>query len=103
MKVLNTNKVSGFDAVTAVVSCGTSVATAGKTRESILIVVVKGQADLYTVQWAERAASSKEPIPVDIAKWSDRYNKLGPLRLCPVIPGEAAPYPSCVGPPGGTK
>ena len=100
---INNHKVSGFDAIAAVVSCGATPMTRGTTSETALIVVIKGVADVYTVQWAERAAPSREPIPVDVAKWSDRYNKLGPLKLCPIIPGERAPYPSCVGPAERTK
>lgn len=96
-QIVNETKVSGFDAVAAVVSCGVSPTTAGKTSETALMVVIKGQADIYTVQWAERAAPSNLPIPTDIAKWSDRYIRLGPLKLCPIVAGERAPYPSCVG------
>ncbi len=95
--IIDETKVSGFDAVAAVVSCGVSPTTAGKTSETALMVVIKGQADVYTVQWAERAAPSNLPIPVDVAKWSDRYKRLGPFKLCPVVAGERAPYPSCVG------
>jgi hypothetical protein len=31
------------------------------------------------------------------AKWLERLQKLSPLRLCAIVPGEAAPYPSCLG------
>jgi hypothetical protein len=29
----------------------------------------------------------------------ERLQKLAPLRVCPIVPGEAPPYPSCVGKP----
>ena len=96
-QIVNETKVSGFDAVVAIVSCGVSPTTGGKTSETALMVVIKGQTDVYTVQWAERAAPSSLPIPTDTAKWLDRYRRLAPLKLCPIVTGEKAPYPSCVG------
>jgi hypothetical protein len=57
---------------------------------------VKGSSDYYTLQWAERAAPVDRPA-VDDAKWPERLRLLQPIRLCPIVPGEAAPYPSCVG------
>jgi hypothetical protein len=96
-KVLSDGPINGSDAAVAVVSCGTSTGTAGKTSESAVIAVIKGKADFYTVQWAERTAPSNAPIPIDLKKWTDRFKALGPVRLCPIVPGEKAPYPSCVG------
>ena len=32
----------------------------------------------------------------DEAMWKERFNALGPIKLCPIKPGEAPPYPSCV-------
>jgi hypothetical protein len=55
---------------------------------------VKGAADAYTVQWAERAAASDAAI--DEAVWRGRLHELMPIRLCAIVPGEAAPYPSCL-------
>jgi hypothetical protein len=34
---------------------------------------------------------------IDEAKWRERLRQLQPIRFCPIVPGEAAPYPSCVG------
>ena len=96
-QVINENKVSGFDAIVGVVSCGLSPTNAGKTSESALMIVIKGQADFYTIQWAERATPSAAPIPIELQKWSDRFKKLNPIKLCPIVPGEKAPYPSCAG------
>ncbi len=96
-KMLQENKLNGFDAAVAVVSCGASPTTQGKTSESALIVVVKGQTEIYTIQWAERAARSDTPIPIELTKWQDRFKLLNPIKLCPIVPGERAPYPSCVG------
>jgi hypothetical protein len=94
---LGDSKVSGFDATAAVISCGVSPSTGGKTSETALIIAVKGKADVYTVQWAERASPSSSPIQFDAEKWSSRYKSIGSLRLCPIVEGERAPYPSCVG------
>lgn len=94
---LSETPIGGFDAAVAVVSCGVSPTTAGKTSETALIAVIKGQADFYTIQWAERAAPSDTPLPIEVKKWSDRFKEMGPLKLCPIVPGEKAPFPSCVG------
>jgi hypothetical protein len=89
-------KIGGHDAFAAVLSCGTSPATGGATSESALFVIIKGEADYYTIQWAERGEKSATPIDITPAKWLERLKQLNPIRLCPIIQGEAAPYPSCV-------
>jgi len=89
-------QISGYDAFSVIVSCGTSPSTSRRTSESALIVVIKGAKDYYTVQWAERGAPSRTPIAIDTAKWGERFRRLGPIKLCPIVPGESAPYPSCV-------
>lgn len=100
-QILSEDKISGFDAFAAVISCGVSPSTGGKTSETALIVAIKGQAGLYTIQWAQRASPSAVPIPIDPKKWTTLYKKMGPIALCPIIAGEKAPYPSCTG--SGTK
>lgn len=80
------------DAYVAVASCG-SVGT-DRHGETALIVAVKGWADYYTLQWAERMQAAGKPAIVE-AKWLDRLRQLQPIRFCPIVPGEAAPYPSC--------
>jgi hypothetical protein len=90
-------KFGDQDAFVAVVGCGKVETSADKHGETALIVAVKGSADYYTIQWAERAPSSVEKPAIDEAKWKERLNKLKPIRFCPIVPGEAAPYPSCVG------
>ncbi len=100
-QVVSEDKISGFDAFAAVISCGVSPSTGGKTSETALIVAIKGQADLYTIQWAQRASPSPAPILIDPKKWTALYKKMGPITLCPIITGEKAPYPSCTG--SGTK
>lgn len=89
-------KLGTHDAFGAVVSCGVANPAGEPYSESMLLIVVKGQSDYYTIQWAERGAASKLPIKMDDAKWQGRLKQLAPFKLCPVVPGEAAPYPSCV-------
>jgi len=48
------------------------------------------------VQWAERTAAVGKPVELVRDKWLDRIKALGPIKLCPIVPGEAAPYPSCI-------
>ncbi|MEO6918930.1 MAG: hypothetical protein ABI171_07965 [Collimonas sp.] len=89
-------KLSGYDSFVMVASCGTSPTTGGKTSEAAMIAVIKGQSDYYTIQWAERAAPSATPIVIDVSKWTEKFRQLNPIKLCPIVAGEAAPYPSCV-------
>ena len=90
-------KLGDQDGFVAVVGCGRIETTADKHGETALIVAVKGSADYYTIQWAERAPSSADKPAIDEAKWQERLSKLKPIRFCPIVPGEAMPYPSCVG------
>jgi len=89
-------KLGVHDAFAAVVSCGVANPTGESYSESMLLIVVKGERDYYTIQWAERGNASTSPIKIDDAKWQGRLKKLAPIKLCPIVPGEAAPYPSCV-------
>ena len=89
-------KISGRDAFVALASCGTVQSGANKHSETALVVAIQGTSDLYSIQWAEREAVSSRPMTPDQAKWTDRFNKLGPIKVCPRVSGEAAPYPSCI-------
>lgn len=86
----------GQDAYVAVASCGRVDSSPDKHSETALMVAIKGSADYYTVQWAERAGSSGKTA-IDAARWQARLRQLQPIRLCPIVPGETAPYPSCLG------
>lgn len=90
-------KIDNHAGFVAILSCGTANPNpVGESySESMLLIVIRGERDLYTIQWAERGEGSNAPIKLDNAKWVDRLNKLTPIKLCPVVPGEAAPYPSC--------
>jgi hypothetical protein len=82
------------DGFVAVAGCGRVASSADKHSETVLIIAVRGSADVYTIQWAERAAGAAKPA-IDDAKWRDRLSKLNPIMFCAILPGEAAPYPSC--------
>jgi hypothetical protein len=96
VKGIGSAKVGDHDAFAAWVSCGTVKSAAGAHSESTLLIAVKGTADYFTLQWAERGPASNQPLVYDEAKWGDRLKKLMPEKMCPRVPGEAAPYPSCV-------
>ncbi|MFL9881029.1 hypothetical protein PQR63_21700 [Herbaspirillum rhizosphaerae] len=90
--------VNGYEQYIMIVSCGQSPATAGRTSEAALVIVIKGERDYYTVQWAERGMPSALPMRIDMAKWISRYQQLAPVRLCARVAGEKEPYPSCLNP-----
>ncbi|MBR1120847.1 hypothetical protein JQ628_04905 [Bradyrhizobium lablabi] len=89
-------KFGGHEAYVAIAGCGRVESSADKHSETALIVAIKGSVDYYTMQWAERAGPSGKPA-IDAAKWQARLRQLQPIRLCQIVPGETAPYPSCVG------
>ncbi len=82
------------DGFVAVAGCGRVAGSADKHSETALIIAVRGSADVYTIQWAERAPGADKPA-IDDTKWRDRLSKLNPIMFCAIVPGEAAPYPSC--------
>jgi hypothetical protein len=90
-------RFDGRDAFIAVVACGNIKEGGGARSETALITVIKGTTDYYTLQWAERGPAVASPPKFDIAKWKPRAAALQPIRLCAIVPGEKAPYPSCVG------
>jgi hypothetical protein len=91
---LGATKFGEHEAYAAVAGCGK--AGADGHSETALIIAVKGSSDAYTIQWAERAAQPSSARDIDEAKWRGRLRELMPIRLCAIVPGEAAPYPSCL-------
>ena len=81
---LGSFKAGAHEAFAAVVSCGTSTQAGASRSESMLVIVIKGESDFYTIQWAERGAAVPTPIPIDDAKWKDRFQRLIPIKLCPL-------------------
>jgi hypothetical protein len=93
---LGAKKFGNHDGFAAVVSCGIANPVGEPYSESALLIVIKGDSDYYSIQWAERGAASKTPIAFDNAKWGDRLKKLSTIKLCPIVAGESPPYPSCL-------
>jgi hypothetical protein len=96
-QVVDSKLPAGQPLFVAVVGCGNSKTASGATSEVALIAAIQGKTDYYTLQWAERGAPSDAPIATDTALWVGRFKALFPIKLCDPVPGEAAPYPSCVG------
>jgi hypothetical protein len=94
LRDLGETKLGDRDAYMAVASCG-EVNSSGHS-ETALIVAVQGTSDAYTIQWAERTAPAAASPAIEEAKWRERLRELMPIRLCAIVPGEAAPYPSCL-------
>lgn len=80
-----------------VVGCGLTGGGRGNFSEMALIVLIAGASDHYEVEWAEQARPSIRPPAIDRPYWQARLNRLQPLKLCPIVEGEEAPYPSCLG------
>lgn len=95
-KGLGTLKISGRDAFIALAGCATVASDGSAHSKSALLIAIKGTADYYTIQWAERGPASARPMSFDEAMWKERFGKLGPIKLCPIKAGEPPPYPSCV-------
>jgi len=99
VRKLQEGPLYGNDTLVMVVSCGlvSAPASSGARSETAAIAVVKGAKDFYTLQWAERGGPSNKPLAIDAKRWAARMKRLMPLKLCAIVPGEAPPYPSCVG------
>jgi hypothetical protein len=93
---LGPQTVDGREAFAVVVSCGSVTEGASSHSESAVLLGIKGTADYYTLQWAERGAPSDKPMNLPAAYWTARLSKLYPIKLCAIVPGERAPYSSCV-------
>ncbi len=96
VKDLGETKFGAQDGYLAVASCGKVNSSADGHSETALIVAVGGAADAYTIQWAERTPHVSLPPGIDEAIWRRRLAELMPIRLCAIVPGEAAPYPGCL-------
>ena len=60
------------------------------------MLTLKGSNDYYTLQWTERGRDSGQPVAIDVGYWTKQLARLNPIKLCPIVAGEAAPYQSCV-------
>ncbi len=96
VKPMDISRIKGGNrAAGLLIACGTASSVPEPYSETLLLIAMQGQSDLYTVQWAERGPASRTPIEFD-ARWTQRFNSLTQIRLCPRVPGEPSPYPSCL-------
>lgn len=95
MSPLGVTKIDGRDAYAAWAACGT-VKGANPRGEAALLIALKGKSDMYSVQWAFRGAPSPKALPPVNDAWQVRLKAVNPIRLCPVVAGEKAPYASCL-------
>lgn len=93
---LGSLKVAGYPATLLFVGCGTVGEPGERHSERAVVMVIKGENDYYTLQWAERAAAQSSPVAFDEQRWLGRLKQLMPVRLCAKVPGEQAPYASCL-------
>jgi len=71
----------------------------GTQAEAMVVLVMAGRRDIYTLQWAARADTTAGPVPYDLNDWTPRLARLAArARICDVVAGEAPPYPSCTVP-----
>jgi hypothetical protein len=90
--------VHEYAAYEVITSCGHIGEAGGKAHsETAIMLAIKGLQDFYTFQWAERGPDSSRAPAIDEKYWQAQLAKLRPIRFCPIVPGEAAPYPSCTG------
>lgn len=88
-------KIDGSDAFGMLIGCGEVPTSQGKVSETNLVFTIKGEADYYSIQWAERGFSSSSKLDLDVNSWNQRMSKLKPIKLCAIVPNEQKPYLSC--------
>lgn len=88
--------IAAVDSYGAILACGTVTDPEGAHSEVALLVALRGERDLYTVQWAERGAPAAAPPDPPASRWLARLERLRPIRLCPKLEGEGPPYVSCI-------
>jgi hypothetical protein len=94
---LGPQMVGEYQGYALIASCGHVQSGAAAYSETAIVLAFKGSADYYSIQWARRGADSKRPLTLDSSYWTKQFDRLRPIRLCAIVSGESAPYPSCVG------
>jgi hypothetical protein len=90
---LSPRNLDGRETFAAIGSCG-AVSTAEEASkhaahsETALIVGIKGNADIYTIQWAQRGQPSTRPLVLEPGVWADRFKQLEPIHVCERGPNE---------------
>ena len=82
---LGKTKIDGYEAMATVMGCGESAMTKGLNSEIALMITIKGEKDLYSIQWAERGQVSNRPLPIDERVWRAKLEKMKPIKLLPLL------------------
>lgn len=88
--------LDGRETLTVFLGCGTVETAQGTVRETAVITFIKGETDVYSLQWAEHAEAQVERPVYDRDTWTARLPQLLPVKICDRVEGEVAPYPSCI-------
>ena len=85
-KGVGTLKFGSHEGYLALMACGTTDYAGTNISESMLLLVIKGDRDFYSLQWAERGKPSSTPLRFDESVWGKRFRQLDPIALCPIDP-----------------
>lgn len=88
-------RLGEYEGHAAFVGCGRTEEPPVR-HEMALVIAVKGAADVYTIQWAERGVAMDNAPIVNEPRWRARFEQLMPIRVCDPVEGEQPPYPSCL-------
>jgi hypothetical protein len=94
---LGPENAGSYQGFAVIASCGHVQGGSQAYSESAIILALKGSADYYTLQWAHRGPDEHGPMKLDPGYWTKQFDRLRPIKLCAIAPGEAPPYPSCIG------
>jgi len=76
-------------------SCGSFYHAGFSSSRNELVITLQGDHDMYAIIWTERDIPSAAPLTLDESYWSSRIDAISPFKLCKIVSGETAPYPSC--------
>ena len=95
--ILEGKTPTGDDMAFILTSCGSHTLTTSKlaTSETALIASIRGKLNSYTIQWSERGVPQDKALVPNLALWTERLTRMGPILICEQKENEAPPYPSC--------
>lgn len=88
--------VDGRPTSASVHGCGSAKADKGDQKDISLNIVFRDKDNMLSVQWSVRGAAENAPPQLDRNVWASRIKALEPIKVCPRVPGEKAPFPSCL-------
>lgn len=79
-------------------SCGTVLGSDPARSEHELAVAVSGPSGMYVLGWRVRGAAVDDRLDIDEDALEAKLQVLTTgIEVCPMVAGEVAPYPSCIG------